>query len=84
MVTDMIGTAGNRGDALTLRQNLKAFPRRDPWPALLDILNCSMEDLIEPIAAGASARPRKAAGGSTGGSSAGVGSFRPKSARITR
>jgi DNA-binding Xre family transcriptional regulator len=52
--------------------------------ALLDILNCSMEDLIEPITAGAAARPRKAAGGSIGGSSAGIGSFRPKSARITR
>ncbi|MGW4325880.1 helix-turn-helix domain-containing protein [Nocardia sp. NPDC004573] len=50
--------------------------------ALMDILDCSMEDLIEPIAVGIAARPRKAASGS--GTETGVGSFRPKPARITR
>lgn len=40
--------------------------------ALLDILNCSMEDLIEPIAVASSARKAKA----------GVGALRPKRARI--
>jgi DNA-binding Xre family transcriptional regulator len=49
--------------------------------ALLDILDCSMEDLIEPVAA-PTARPRKAAAG--GGQEAGVGRHRPKPARITR
>jgi hypothetical protein len=49
--------------------------------ALLDILDCSMEDLIEPVAA-QTARPRKAATG--GGSGTGVGPHRPKPARITR
>ncbi|WP_018255067.1 helix-turn-helix domain-containing protein [Salinispora mooreana] len=47
--------------------------------ALLDILDCSMEDLIEPVAAAQSARRRKVAGGSDGG----VGELRPKRARIT-
>lgn len=44
--------------------------------ALLDILDCRMEDLIEPVAAAATAKPKAAAGGS------GVGALRPKPARI--
>ena len=48
--------------------------------ALLDILGCSMEDLIEPVAA-ATARARKTADGAE---TTGVGQFRPKRARITR
>lgn len=47
--------------------------------ALLDILECSMDDLIEPVAAAQSARQRKVVGGSDGG----VGKLRPKRARIT-
>lgn len=49
--------------------------------ALLDILECTMEDLIEPVASAASQRAHKAVGG--GAEEPGVGSFRPKSARIT-
>lgn len=45
--------------------------------ALLDILDCSMEELIEPIAAQPT-RKAKAAGGTD----AGVGDLRPKRARI--
>ncbi|MFB7053415.1 helix-turn-helix domain-containing protein [Streptomyces vinaceus] len=47
--------------------------------ALLDILDCSMDDLIEPVAVG---RPqaKKAADGIETTS---VGDFRPKRARIT-
>jgi hypothetical protein len=48
--------------------------------ALLDILDCSMTDLIEPVAAGGRSGAAKAAGGGT----AGVGQLRPKRARITR
>jgi DNA-binding Xre family transcriptional regulator len=48
--------------------------------ALLDILDCSMEDLIEPVVPATSARKAKAAGGAE----AGVGDLRPKRARITR
>ncbi|MGY2119769.1 helix-turn-helix domain-containing protein [Nocardia gipuzkoensis] len=49
--------------------------------ALMDILDCRMEELIEPVAT-ATPRRRKAVGdaASTGGSS--VGAFRPKRARI--
>lgn len=50
--------------------------------ALLDILECSMEDLIEPISTSSAAKSRKTAAGS--GAATGVGTFRPKPARITR
>lgn len=50
--------------------------------ALVDILGCSIEELIEPVAA-ASKRGRRAAGAKTGNDNAsGVGDFRPKRARI--
>ena len=41
-------------------------------------LDCTMEDLIEPVAVAAPARRRKAASGEE----AGVGDLRPKRARI--
>jgi len=47
--------------------------------ALLDILDCSMGDLIEPVVTGGRARKSKAAGGTDSG----VGALRPKRARIT-
>lgn len=48
--------------------------------ALLDILGCSMDDLVEPVAlASASTKSRKAAGG---GSTTGVGDHRPRRARV--
>jgi hypothetical protein len=46
--------------------------------ALLDILDCSMEELIEPIAAAAPARKKRAAGGDN----TTVGDLRPRRARI--
>ena len=50
--------------------------------ALMDILDCSMDDLIEPIAAaGAGTRPKKAAGG---GDAAGLDGLRPKRATPVR
>jgi DNA-binding Xre family transcriptional regulator len=48
--------------------------------ALLDILDCSMEDLIEPVAAAKPARKATTASGEV----AGVGSLRPRRARITQ
>ena len=48
--------------------------------ALLDILDCTMEELIEPVAA-QSAKKTRAAG--RGGGASGVGDLRPKRARIT-
>ncbi|MFG2409856.1 helix-turn-helix domain-containing protein [Streptomyces brevispora] len=51
--------------------------------ALLDILDCTMDDLIEPITgAGIAAKPKKAATGGTAASE-GIGDLRPKRARIT-
>jgi DNA-binding Xre family transcriptional regulator len=44
--------------------------------ALLDILDCSMEELIEPVTAPAKPKPKAAAGGG------GVGMLRPRPARI--
>jgi DNA-binding Xre family transcriptional regulator len=50
--------------------------------ALLDILDCTIDDLIEPVAdATAAAKPKKKA--AAGGSGAeGIGGLRPKRARI--
>jgi DNA-binding Xre family transcriptional regulator len=45
--------------------------------ALLDILDCTMEELIEPVEAAGQARKTRAAGGG-----AGVGDLRPRRARI--
>jgi len=47
--------------------------------ALLDILDCTMDELIEPIATAQSATKKRTATGED----AGVGSLRPKRARIT-
>lgn len=52
--------------------------------ALMDILDCAMDDLIEPIAV--SGRRAKAVGetpGAEASGESGVGTFRPKRARIT-
>jgi DNA-binding Xre family transcriptional regulator len=46
--------------------------------ALLDILDCSMEDLIEPVVAPEAQKRTKVAGGD-----ANIGALRPKRARIT-
>ncbi|MCX5239049.1 helix-turn-helix transcriptional regulator [Streptomyces prunicolor] len=51
--------------------------------ALLDILGCAMEDLIEPLADRPARGEMAASGDNTAsGSEPGVGSFRPKRARI--
>jgi DNA-binding Xre family transcriptional regulator len=47
--------------------------------ALLDILDCTMEELIEPVAAAKPATRRRTASGEE----AGIGALRPKRARIT-
>jgi DNA-binding Xre family transcriptional regulator len=47
--------------------------------ALLDILDCTMEELIEPATAAGQGKKRKTAGGTDGG----VGDLRPRRARIT-
>jgi hypothetical protein len=47
--------------------------------ALLDILNCAMDELIEPVPAPNAARKKRTASGEESG----VGNLRPKRARIT-
>lgn len=58
------------------RLNLKALM------ALLDILDCQMDDLIEPIAAPATRSKNKAVGQHEQSAGSGLGDLRPKRARI--
>jgi DNA-binding Xre family transcriptional regulator len=83
--TDLGGPLAQRGIRLSSSQVYRLVTERPErlslkvLMALLDILDCSMEDLIEPIAAARPARKARAAGGGD----AGVGELRPKRARIT-
>jgi DNA-binding Xre family transcriptional regulator len=82
--TDLIPALAARGIRLSPSQVYRLVVERPErlslkvLMALLDFLECSMEDLIEPVAAGKPARRAKAAGGGE----AGVGALRPKRARI--
>ena len=81
--TDLIEPLAQRGIHLSSSQVYRLVTERPErlslkiLMALLDILDCGMADLIEPVAAG-SARKARAAGGGEG-----VGDLRPKRARIT-
>ena len=83
--TDLIDPLVARGIRLSSSQVYRLVVERPErlslkiLMALLDILDCSMGELIEPVAAGGSARKSKAAGGGD----AGIGALRPKRARIT-
>jgi DNA-binding Xre family transcriptional regulator len=83
--TDLLEPLAARGIRLSSSQVYRLVAERPErlslkiLMALLDILDCSMSDLIEPVAGGRS-RAAKAAGGGT----AGVGQLRPRRARITR
>jgi DNA-binding Xre family transcriptional regulator len=80
--TDLIELLDKRGVALSSSQVYRLVVDRPErlslkiLTALLDILDCTMEDLIEPVAA-AKSRAKKAVGADTG-----VGGLRPKRARI--
>jgi len=81
--TDLLGPLAGRGIRLSSSQVYRLVTDRPErlslkiLMALLDILDCDMADLIEPVAAG-SARKAKAAGGGEG-----IGDLRPRRARIT-
>jgi len=82
--TDLIGPLAQRGIRLSSSQVYRLVTERPErlslkvLMALLDILDCSMEDLIEPFApAGTAARNKKAAG-----AEGSVGDLRPRRARI--
>ena len=84
--TDLIEPFAARGIRLSSSQVYRLVAERPErlslkfLMALLDILDCSMSELIEPVAAGGRSRTAKAAGGAA----AGIGQLRPKRARITR
>jgi DNA-binding Xre family transcriptional regulator len=84
--TDLIGPLADRGIRLSSSQVYRLAVERPErlslrvLMALLDILDCTMEDLIEPVAAAKPARKARTASGEE----AGIGSLRPKRARITR
>lgn len=84
--TDLLKPLAERGIRLSSSQIYRLVTERPErlslkvLMALLDILDCTMDELIEPVAT-ATAKKTRAAGG---GSGAGVGDLRPKRARITR
>ena len=84
--TDLAGPLAQRGIKLSSSQVYRLVTDRPErlslkvLMALLDILGCAMEDLIEPVAAAKPARKAKTARGEE----AGVGELRPRRARITR
>jgi DNA-binding Xre family transcriptional regulator len=83
--TDLIGPLAQRGIALSSSQVYRLVVERPErlslkaLMALLDILDCSIDELIEPVAAasGMTNRRKKAVG-----AEAGIGNLRPKRARI--
>jgi DNA-binding Xre family transcriptional regulator len=83
--TDLLEPLAARGIHLSASQVYRLVVERPErlslkiLMALLDILDCTMDELIEPVSAAAPAKKAKAAGGDGG-----VGSLRPKPARIIR
>lgn len=81
--TDLLGPLAERGIRLSSSQVYRLVVDRPErlslktLMALLDILDCTMDDLIEPVAAAQPAKS-KTAGGETG-----IGALRPKRAQIT-
>ena len=84
--TDLIGPLAQREIRLSSSQVYRLVTERPErlslkiLMALLDILGCSIDELIEPVAAGPAKKTRAARGGAGG---SGVGDLRPKRARIT-
>ena len=82
--TDLVGPLAERGIKLSSSQVYRLVTDRPErlslkiLMALLDILDTTMAELIEPVARAGSVRKTRAAGGE-----AGVGDLRPKRARIT-
>jgi DNA-binding Xre family transcriptional regulator len=82
--TDLLGPLSERGIRLSSSQVYRLVVERPErlslkiLMALLDILDCDMTDLIEPVAVARPARKTRVAGGGQG-----VGDLRPKRARIT-
>ncbi|MGI8873834.1 MAG: helix-turn-helix domain-containing protein [Egibacteraceae bacterium] len=81
--TDLAGPLVERGIQLSSSQIYRLVVERPErlslkvLMALLDILDCKMDELIEPVAVAQPAKKKAA------GAEAGVGALRPKRARIT-
>jgi len=81
--TDLLAPLAERGIRLSTSQVYRLVADRPErlslriLVALLDILGCTMEELIEPVAAAPDLKSRAAGG------EAGIGGLRPKRARIT-
>ncbi|MFJ8828371.1 helix-turn-helix domain-containing protein [Streptomyces sp. NPDC102467] len=87
--TDLLPPLAERGISLSSSQVYRLVVERPErlslkiLMALLDILDCTMDDLIEPIAAaGAVKKPKKAAASASAPYVEGLGGLRPKRARI--
>lgn len=82
--TDLIEPLAERGIKLSSSQAYRLVVDRPErlslktLMALLDILDCTMDELIEPVAAASSTTSRKKAVGAE----TGIGDLRPKPARI--
>ena len=87
--TDLIGPLADREIRLSSSQVYRLVTERPErlslkiLMALLDILDCTMDDLIEPVAAVGSARRTGKAAAGGAGDATGIGALRPKRARIT-
>lgn len=83
--TDLMEPLAQRGIRLSSSQVYRLVVERPErlslkiLMALLDILNCTMDELIEPIAASKPTTRKRTASGEE----AGIGTLRPKRARIT-
>jgi DNA-binding Xre family transcriptional regulator len=83
--TDLIAPLAQRGIALSSSQVYRLVVERPErlslkiLVALLDILDCAMDDLIEPFAATGAAASRKK---TANGAETSIGDLRPKRARI--
>src|SRR3954454_11234178 len=81
--TDLIGPLAGRNITLSSSQVYRLVTDRPErlslkiLMALLDILDCTMSDLIEPVPAAGAVRNRKKASAGGGGADAGVGDLRP-------
>ncbi len=84
--TDLIDPLARRGIRLSSSQVYRLVVERPErlslkiLMALIDILDCSMSELIEPVTAGGRVRKNKA----VGGGDTSIGELRPTRARITK
>jgi DNA-binding Xre family transcriptional regulator len=87
--TDLTGPLAGRGITLSSSQVYRLVTERPErlslkiLMALLDILDCTMDDLIEPVAAACRAQGTGKAAPGGAGDAPGVGALRPRRARIS-